>query len=734
MGDLMRRFLLAAGLIVLLATPAGAIELPVASKSALADIAFPDRPVILPQEAGFATSIIAVGNELARPCQATESFGWKLASSEQDRLNSIFTGVFEGLRASGYSVREQSPASVSGGISVFTADKANTHVNMLWSAGDQGLVLVMCRTDRIGMASGPMVEKPHLPSPNAARTVKATDADAPIAAPPQCKSTTLNWSVDGANCTATVDTTPSGSMTAAMASSPNTGTAIFACLVDKGAPEGRFVQQGGATCSVPAPPMPKNCDGQTVQWENDGASCEARIETTPLGSSTTVQASAPNTGTALFTCQGIAGEKTGSFKQQGPAKCVVPPKPLPKNCPAGTVSWLVDGHSCTASVGASDLGAVLRPQSSNDSVGAATYICNGKPGDEVGHYDLQNGATCSAPPPKSCAAASLTWTVGDMSCNGRVNEVMPGTETTVISTNGNKGKSGFKCVADSKGNSSFIQQDGATCLASIIAPAEKPVEKPVAAAPATTTLSAPVASGTKPAASLSLPRVQSDLPPKAAPPVAALAGRPVISPLAAQPAPQDRRLLQKAMRLTPGEWEGRYSCAQGQTGASLKITSVSKDAVKGVFTFFAPPHNPDIASGSYEVSGPYDPETGRMVLAPGKWIKHPKDYFSTTILGQLDPMNEYFRGIFQGSVGCTSIEAKRVEAGASLRNNSEKLKALPPAPTPPKPAALKKQMKEKAAEKAAGAKAHAEKATGVAPSHASDLESPGDDTVYQPNP
>ncbi len=114
-----------------------------------------------------------------------------------------------------------------------------------------------------------------------------------------------------------------------------------------------------------------------------------------------------------------------------------------------------------------------------------------------------------------------------------------------------------------------------------------------------------------------------------------------------------------------GEWTGTYACSQGTTGATLRIDSVRGERFEGVFRFYALPKNPYAHSGSYAVYGEYDAESHRILINPGKWLKRPKDYYNTIIIGSFDPSASTFSAYFQGIVGCTSLEAKRTSYSAS---------------------------------------------------------------------
>jgi hypothetical protein len=134
-----------------------------------------------------------------------------------------------------------------------------------------------------------------------------------------------------------------------------------------------------------------------------------------------------------------------------------------------------------------------------------------------------------------------------------------------------------------------------------------------------------------------------------------------------------------------GKWVGSYSCAQGYTGGTLDIDSLSGKNFKGVFKFYPTPKNPHVPNGSYHVYGQYDHTSHRILINPGKWIKKPPNFANTIIVGGFDPATHSFSGYFQGIVGCTSFEAKLSGPAHELAKPRKKAKkkAAKPASTMP---------------------------------------------------
>ncbi|MDX2028917.1 MAG: hypothetical protein SFW62_09840 [Alphaproteobacteria bacterium] len=125
-----------------------------------------------------------------------------------------------------------------------------------------------------------------------------------------------------------------------------------------------------------------------------------------------------------------------------------------------------------------------------------------------------------------------------------------------------------------------------------------------------------------------------------------------------------------------GEWVGNYTCAQGYTGATLRIDRLKDEDFEGVFRFYPTPKNPNVSKGSYTVYGQYDRESQRILVNPGRWLEQPKGQYNTIIVGNFNPVDRTFSGYFQGIMGCTSIEAKYM--GASKEIKAAKPKAKKP--------------------------------------------------------
>ena len=161
-------------------TPAHAVDMPTAAGSPIAGISFDDRPLILPVQRNFQMAMLTASSEMGRSCGRMEAYGWRMAPEEQGRVNLIFNNSVDRLRAQGFAVETKTVNSVSRDVTMFAADRTDKHLIFLWSAGEIGLVMVLCETSAPlpvvsnsqsgGEASQPASLPSHLPMAETVRT------------------------------------------------------------------------------------------------------------------------------------------------------------------------------------------------------------------------------------------------------------------------------------------------------------------------------------------------------------------------------------------------------------------------------------------------------------------------------------------------------------------------------------------------------------------------------------
>lgn len=135
-------------------SPAMANDLPQAAGSPTAGITFDDRPLLLPVQRNFQMAMLTASSELGRSCGHIEAYGWRMGANEQERVNQIFNNTVDRMRAQGFVVETKAPNSVSRDVTMFTADRPDKHLIFMWSAGEIGLVMVLCETSApVGMSA-----------------------------------------------------------------------------------------------------------------------------------------------------------------------------------------------------------------------------------------------------------------------------------------------------------------------------------------------------------------------------------------------------------------------------------------------------------------------------------------------------------------------------------------------------------------------------------------------------
>ena len=219
----------------------------------------------------------------------------------------------------------------------------------------------------------------------------STAGSASCSLPAACPAQTLTWTVDGNSCHAAVAEAASGSSAMATdASAPATGSASFSCS------NGQWsAAASGASCSVPAA-----CSAQTLAWRVNQADCSAAVPATASGLRIDVSdTSAPSTGNASFTCS------DGQWSTASQASCTVP-----ANCSAQTLTWVVNGNSCSGQVADTSAGgSATATDSTAPATGVASFSCSN------GSWGSAQSASCNQP--AACSAQSLTWAVNGNSCS-----------------------------------------------------------------------------------------------------------------------------------------------------------------------------------------------------------------------------------------------------------------------------------------------------------------------------
>jgi hypothetical protein len=107
----------------------------------------------------------------------------------------------------------------------------------------------------------------------------------------------------------------------------------------------------------------------------------------------------------------------------------------------------------------------------------------------------------------------------------------------------------------------------------------------------------------------------------------------------------------------PGEhWIGTYTCPQGLTKLDLAIVSTSgNDVTDAVFNF-----DWGSVTGSFHLSGTFDPPAHAATFQPGAWIVQPNtNWYTVGMTGTIDETTMTYAGDILGQ-GCGTFSLVRM--------------------------------------------------------------------------
>ncbi len=108
-------------------------------------------------------------------------------------------------------------------------------------------------------------------------------------------------------------------------------------------------------------------------------------------------------------------------------------------------------------------------------------------------------------------------------------------------------------------------------------------------------------------------------------------------------------------------WRGKYDCRQGITALELTLDVAESGAANALFVFGPHERNPQIPSGSYQMSGSVHEDGPRLVvrLAPRAWIEQPESYVMVGLEARSDGSRQKLVGRIT-EAGCTAVELGRI--------------------------------------------------------------------------
>ena len=156
----MRRWILSAFLTLAVASPALAQQKPqpgqatgrpsvLAKSSPLAKITFSEPPYVLDDDGTFAGTMERIGKEVSRPCGAVENYAWEFretdAGKQQQHAMAVYEATMKALEQAGYKVAEKRVRAIPDPETlVFTADRKDTMITLLWSPVKDAAILLIC--------------------------------------------------------------------------------------------------------------------------------------------------------------------------------------------------------------------------------------------------------------------------------------------------------------------------------------------------------------------------------------------------------------------------------------------------------------------------------------------------------------------------------------------------------------------------------------------------------------
>jgi hypothetical protein len=136
-----------------------------------------------------------------------------------------------------------------------------------------------------------------------------------------------------------------------------------------------------------------------------------------------------------------------------------------------------------------------------------------------------------------------------------------------------------------------------------------------------------------------------------------------------------------------GVWSGSYTCAQGETGATMAIESTSGGGLRAILHFYPTQTNAAPAEGCFTLTGRFNPSDRSVNLVAGQWLMRPPNYVTADVNGRLSENGQHLDGnvLVQS---CTTFALYRVEG--DYQQVARTCNASAPPPSTEKPIAPEK--------------------------------------------
>ncbi len=100
-----------------------------------------------------------------------------------------------------------------------------------------------------------------------------------------------------------------------------------------------------------------------------------------------------------------------------------------------------------------------------------------------------------------------------------------------------------------------------------------------------------------------------------------------------------------------GNWEGTYTCAQGETGLKLQVSAPEGDSAPAIFEFYPVASNPAAKAGKYRMKVAVS-AGGQITFTQVEWIDQPEGYQMVDLVVSGEPKD----GTMTGRVLDTSCQ------------------------------------------------------------------------------
>jgi hypothetical protein len=107
-----------------------------------------------------------------------------------------------------------------------------------------------------------------------------------------------------------------------------------------------------------------------------------------------------------------------------------------------------------------------------------------------------------------------------------------------------------------------------------------------------------------------------------------------------------------ALPTIAGVWSGWHMCRGSRVGTSVALNVDDTGRITGIREFYPTPDDKQRASGSFQVTGTYEPATRTVSLVAGEWISAPRGYLKCDLTGTISATGTILEGESPTCTGC----------------------------------------------------------------------------------